>query len=118
MAFIPFMAGMTDLFGVQTMLPLGMKTAFTRILMSSGILNIVLLPVSRSTLRNWVPRPPFCSRRPQSPPRSRPSSIAPAFRCPAVPLRAASTRPHDGVAPVPRAEMPEPNSRGSRSWQT
>ncbi|MCQ4437398.1 hypothetical protein NO135_20605, partial [Clostridioides difficile] len=45
MAVIPFMAGMTDLFGVQTMLPLGMKTAFTRILMSSGILNIVLLPV-------------------------------------------------------------------------
>lgn len=45
MAFIPFMAGMTDLFGVQTLLPLGMKTAFTRILMSSGILNIVLVPV-------------------------------------------------------------------------
>lgn len=45
MAFIPFMAGMTDLFGVQTMLPLGMKSAFTRILMSSGILNIVLVPV-------------------------------------------------------------------------
>ncbi len=45
MAFVPFMAGMTDLFGVQTMLPLGMKSAFTRILMSSGIVNIVLVPV-------------------------------------------------------------------------
>ncbi|NYH27177.1 oligosaccharide flippase family protein [Paraburkholderia bryophila] len=44
MSFIPFMAGMTDLFGVQTMLPLGMKTAFSRILISSGILNIALLP--------------------------------------------------------------------------
>lgn len=45
MAFIPFMAGMTDLFGVQTLLPLGMKKAFTRILISSGILNVALLPV-------------------------------------------------------------------------
>ncbi|WGS47441.1 flippase (plasmid) [Burkholderia sp. JSH-S8] len=45
MAFIPFMAGMTDLFGVQTLLPLGMNKVFTRILMSSGILNIALLPV-------------------------------------------------------------------------
>ncbi|WP_323122763.1 flippase [Burkholderia alba] len=45
MAFIPFMAGMTDLFGVQTMLPLGMKTAFSRILISSGILNVALLPL-------------------------------------------------------------------------
>ncbi|KVE38731.1 flippase [Burkholderia sp. TSV86] len=45
MAFIPFMAGMTDLFGVQTMLPLGMKSAFSRILISSGILNVALLPL-------------------------------------------------------------------------
>lgn len=45
MAFIPFMAGMTDIFGVQTMLPLGMKTAFSRILISSGILNVALLPL-------------------------------------------------------------------------
>jgi PST family polysaccharide transporter len=45
MAFIPFMAGMTDLFGVQTMLPLGMKTAFSRVLISSGFLNVALLPL-------------------------------------------------------------------------
>ncbi|KVK83878.1 polysaccharide biosynthesis protein [Burkholderia ubonensis] len=45
MAFIPFMAGMSDIFGVQTMLPLGMKKAFTRVLMSSGVLNVVLLPL-------------------------------------------------------------------------
>lgn len=45
MAFIPFMAGMTDLFGVQTMLPLGMKTAFSRVLVSSGFLNVALLPL-------------------------------------------------------------------------
>ena len=44
MAFIPFMAGMTDLFGVQTMLPLGMKSAFSRILIGSGFLNVALLP--------------------------------------------------------------------------
>ncbi|AIV84468.1 flippase [Burkholderia pseudomallei] len=44
MALIPFMAGMTDLFGVQTMLPLGMKTAFSRVLISSGVLNVALLP--------------------------------------------------------------------------
>jgi PST family polysaccharide transporter len=45
MAFIPFMAGMTDLFGIQTMLPLGMKTAFSRVLVSSGFLNVALLPL-------------------------------------------------------------------------
>jgi len=45
MAFIPFMAGMTDLFGVQTMLPLGMKKSFSRILISSGFLNVALLPL-------------------------------------------------------------------------
>lgn len=38
-AFIPFMAGMTGLFGVQRLLPLGLKKALTR------ILNVALLPV-------------------------------------------------------------------------
>lgn len=44
LALVPFMACMTDLFGVQTMLPLGMKRAFSVILISSGVLNVTLLP--------------------------------------------------------------------------
>ncbi|WP_423381477.1 oligosaccharide flippase family protein [Burkholderia sp. LMG 32019] len=44
LALVPFMASMTDLFGVQTMLPLGMKRAFSVILISSGVLNVTLLP--------------------------------------------------------------------------
>jgi len=43
MAFVPFMAAMTDVFGVQTMLPLGLKVPFSRILMASGAFNFVLL---------------------------------------------------------------------------
>ncbi|SAL03911.1 flippase [Caballeronia ptereochthonis] len=45
MAFVPLMAGLSDLFGVQTMLPLGMKTPFTRILVGSAVLNFLLLAV-------------------------------------------------------------------------
>ncbi|MBN3737860.1 oligosaccharide flippase family protein [Burkholderia seminalis] len=44
LALVPFMACMTDLFGVQTMLPMGMKRAFSIILISSGALNVTLLP--------------------------------------------------------------------------
>ncbi|MCO8349896.1 flippase [Burkholderia multivorans] len=44
LALVPFMACMTDLFGVQTMLPLGMKRAFSTILISSGLLNVTILP--------------------------------------------------------------------------
>jgi PST family polysaccharide transporter len=43
MAFVPFMAGLTDVFGVQTMLPLGFKVQFSRILIASGVFNFVLL---------------------------------------------------------------------------
>jgi O-antigen/teichoic acid export membrane protein len=43
MAFVPFMAGLTDVFGVQTMLPLGLKVQFSRVLLSSGVLNFALL---------------------------------------------------------------------------
>ncbi|BAN26023.1 oligosaccharide flippase family protein [Caballeronia insecticola] len=45
MAFVPFMAGLSDLFGVQTMLPLGMKAQFTRILIGSALLNFLLLAI-------------------------------------------------------------------------
>jgi PST family polysaccharide transporter len=45
MAFVPLMVGLTDLFGVQTMLPLGMKAQFSRVLMASAVLNFRLLAV-------------------------------------------------------------------------
>jgi PST family polysaccharide transporter len=45
MAFVPLMVGLTDLFGVQTMLPLGMKAQFSRVLMASAVLNFSLLAV-------------------------------------------------------------------------
>jgi polysaccharide transporter, PST family len=43
MAFIPFMSGMADIFGVQTLLPLGLKSQFSRVLVSAALLNFVLL---------------------------------------------------------------------------
>jgi O-antigen/teichoic acid export membrane protein len=43
MAFVPFMAGLTDVLGVQTMLPLGLKVPFSRVLMASGVFNFALL---------------------------------------------------------------------------
>ncbi|SAK89644.1 polysaccharide biosynthesis protein [Caballeronia hypogeia] len=45
MAFVPLMAGLADLFGVQTMLPLGMKAQFSRVLIASAVLNFGLLAV-------------------------------------------------------------------------
>ena len=45
MAFVPLMAGLSDLFGVQTMLPLGMKSQFSRVLIASAVLNFSLLAV-------------------------------------------------------------------------
>jgi PST family polysaccharide transporter len=45
MAFVPLMAGLSDLFGVQTMLPLGMKAHFSRVLIGSAVLNFALLAV-------------------------------------------------------------------------
>jgi O-antigen/teichoic acid export membrane protein len=48
MAFVPFMAGIADVFGVQTMLPLGMKAQFTRVLLGAAVLNFVSLAVLSS----------------------------------------------------------------------
>ena len=45
MAFVPLMVGLNDLFGVQTMLPLGMKAQFSRVLIGSAVLNFGLLAV-------------------------------------------------------------------------
>ncbi|AET91762.1 transporter, polysaccharide transporter (PST) family protein [Burkholderia sp. YI23] len=45
MAFVPLMAGLSDLFGVQTMLPLGMRSQFSRVLMASAVVNFATLAV-------------------------------------------------------------------------
>lgn len=45
MAFVPLMSGLADIFGVQTMLPLGMKAQFSRVLLGSAVLNFGLLAV-------------------------------------------------------------------------
>jgi O-antigen/teichoic acid export membrane protein len=45
MAFVPLMVGLADLFGVQTMLPLGMKSQFSRVLLMSAVVNFSLLAV-------------------------------------------------------------------------
>jgi PST family polysaccharide transporter len=43
MAFVPFMFGMADVFGVQTLLPLGMTVQFSRVLIAAAIFNLTLL---------------------------------------------------------------------------
>ncbi|SAL79129.1 hypothetical protein [Caballeronia telluris] len=45
MSFGPLMSSLSDLFGVQTMLPLGMNSAFSRVLIGSAVLNFGLLAV-------------------------------------------------------------------------
>ncbi|SAL07946.1 polysaccharide biosynthesis protein [Caballeronia arationis] len=45
MAFVPLMSSLSDLFGVQMMLPLGMNSAFNRVLIASAALNFGLLAV-------------------------------------------------------------------------
>jgi O-antigen/teichoic acid export membrane protein len=45
MAFVPLMSGLADVFGVQTMLPLGMKAQFSRVLLGSAVVNFGLIAV-------------------------------------------------------------------------
>jgi PST family polysaccharide transporter len=45
MAFVPLMSSLSDLFGVQTMLPLGMNSPFSRVLIGSAVVNFGLLAV-------------------------------------------------------------------------
>lgn len=40
MAFVPFVVSLSNVFGIQLMLPLGMTTAFSRILMGSAAFNL------------------------------------------------------------------------------
>lgn len=43
LAAVPFLIGLSNVFGIQTMLPLGLKRPFSRIVLVSGLINVVLL---------------------------------------------------------------------------
>jgi PST family polysaccharide transporter len=42
LAFLPFLASLTTLFGTQTMLPFNLKSALSKIFISAGVLNVAL----------------------------------------------------------------------------
>jgi PST family polysaccharide transporter len=43
MALVPFVTGAANIFGIQTMLAMGMKQAYSRIIVGAGVLNIAML---------------------------------------------------------------------------
>lgn len=43
MAWLPFLVGLSNVFGVQTLLTLGYKAVFSRILMIAGVVNVLLI---------------------------------------------------------------------------
>lgn len=49
MAFVPFMVCLSNILGIQTMLPLGMEKVFSRILISSAIFSLLII----GPLTNW-----------------------------------------------------------------
>lgn len=45
MAFLPFIIALSNVFGIQTMLPFGLQSAFSKIIMCAAVLNtIIILP--------------------------------------------------------------------------
>ena len=42
-SFLPFIVGLSNIFGIQAMVAFGMQRAFSRILMASAVLNLVLV---------------------------------------------------------------------------
>jgi PST family polysaccharide transporter len=49
LAWLPFLVGLSNVFGIHTMLPMGMKKAFSRILIIAGAINVLTLFV----LAHW-----------------------------------------------------------------
>ena len=48
MAFMPLLVGVSNVFGIQTMLAFNMKREFSRIIVSCGLLNLlILIPLVR-----------------------------------------------------------------------
>ena len=43
LAPIPFLVALSNVFGIQTMLPMGMSRSVSRILLTAGLLNVCLL---------------------------------------------------------------------------
>ncbi|MCB2381944.1 flippase [Shewanella sp. SR1] len=43
MAWLPFVIGLSNVFGMQTLLVLGYKAIFSKILMTAGIINVILI---------------------------------------------------------------------------
>jgi len=52
LAFLPFIIGLSNVFGIQTMLTLNFKKAFSKILISASFLNLVLAFILVSSLKH------------------------------------------------------------------
>jgi PST family polysaccharide transporter len=52
LAFLPFIVGLSNVFGIQTMLTLNFKKAFSNILISASFLNLVLALILVSSLKH------------------------------------------------------------------